>query len=298
MRFSSSTIKKWMSCPLQANFYKTMEFTELQNGKTSFGTCIHDALERYNIDGDVQAAIERFKLTWANPEMLDAAVDIWPKYTSYGGLRERGIEILNQYNDKNIWDNRVVVSTEHEFKVPFGEHQLSGYVDLIEHKKNGQGKNILKIVDYKTTSKQPTLQQLRLDVQFTVYVYASLQPEFWMGYEEVPGLPNGEELFEKYSKMDRRAVWYHLMGNKEINAGERDDGDFMRLYRVCLEIANAFEKQVFVPSISGESCTFCPFTEVCNAVIPVRDKMFTPIDENEDSVLFEAPVLFDAIQPV
>jgi CRISPR/Cas system-associated exonuclease Cas4 (RecB family) len=276
-----------MTCPLQANFYKTVEFTELQNGKTTFGTCIHDALERYNQDGKVDEAVERFKYTWANPEILNAAVDIWPKYTSYGGLRQRGIEMLKEYDSKNKWESRVVVGTEHEFKVPFGDHELSGKVDLIEHKKSGQGKNILKVVDYKTTSKQPTLADLRLNVQFTVYIYASLQPEFWMGYDDVPGFPNGEELFEKYKKMDRRGVWYHLMGNKEINAGARDDGDFMRLYRVCLEIANAFEKQVFVPSINGDSCTFCPFTDICAAVIPVKDKLHTPIPEDEDSVLFD-----------
>lgn len=286
MRFSASTLKTWMACPLQAHFKKTMEYTELRNGKTSFGTCIHDALERYNEDGDVDAAVERFKYTWENPEVLDAAIDIWPKYTSYGSLRAKGIEMLKEYDSKNKWENRVVVATEHEFKVPFGEHELSGFVDLIEHKKNGQGKNILRIVDYKTTSKQPTLMQLRLDVQFTAYIYASLQPEFWMGYDNVPGLPNGEELYQKFKKMDRRGIWYHLMANKEINAGARDDGDFMRLYRVCLEIANAFHKEVFVPNISGESCTFCPFTEVCAAVIPVIDKLDVPIEEEEDSILF------------
>lgn len=288
MRFSASTIRRWMACPLQAHFYKTMDVEEVRNGKTSFGTCMHDALERYNHCANLDEAIERFKYTWSNPEVLDAEVHVWPKYTSWGGLREKGIEMLVDYDSKQKWDNRVVVATEHEFKVPFGEHQLSGFVDLIEHKKSGQGKNILRIVDYKTTGKQPTLQQLRLDVQFTIYVYASMQPEFWMGVPEegIPGLPNGEELFHQYAKMDRRAIWYHLMGNKEINAGERDDGDFMRLYRVVLEVANAFDKEVFVPTISGESCTFCPFTDICAAVIPVKDKLFKPIDEEEDSILF------------
>lgn len=286
MRFSASTLKVWSVCPLQAHYKKTMDYQELRNGKTSFGTCIHDALERYNQDGDVDEAIERFKYTWANPEVLDAAIDIWPKYTSYGGLRAKGIEMLKEYDSKNQWDNRVVVATEHEFKVPFGDHELSGFVDLIEHKKNGQGKNILKIVDFKTASKQPMLQDLRLDLQFSVYLYSSMQPEFWMGYDNVPGMPNGDELYEKYKKMDRRGIWYHLMTNKEINAGARDDGDFMRMYRLCLEIANAFDKQVFVPTINGSSCTFCSFTEVCAAVIPVQDKMFKNIEEEEDSVLF------------
>lgn len=283
MRFSASSLKTWMNCPLQAHFKKTMDYVELRNGKTSFGTCIHDAFEFYNNCGDVDAAIDRFGTTWQNPEILDAAVDYWPKYTSYGGLRARGIEMLREYDSKNKWEDRVVVATEHKFKVPFGEHELSGMVDLIEHKKSGKGNKILRILDYKTTSKQPNLQQLRLDIQFTVYIYASLQKEFWVGYDDVEGMPNGEELYEKYATMDRRAVWYHLMGNKEINAGSRDDTDFMRLYRLVLEIEKAMEREVFVPSINGDSCTFCPFTEVCPAVIPVKDKIFVEIDPDEDS---------------
>lgn len=122
-----------------------------------------------------------------------------------------------------------------------------------------------------------------MDIQFTVYAYASLQPEFWMGFEDdpkYPPMPNGEELYERFLDMPRKPIWYHLWTNKEILAGERDDDDFMRLYRLILEIVNAIEKEVFVPNISGDSCTYCSFTDICKAVMPIRDKLLEATDED------------------
>jgi hypothetical protein len=59
-----------------------------------------------------------------------------------------------------------------------------------------------------------------------------------------------------------------LRQNKEINCGRRDDLDFMRLYRCCQEIAKAIDLDVHVPSISGDSCMWCSYTDVCKAYIP------------------------------
>jgi CRISPR/Cas system-associated exonuclease Cas4 (RecB family) len=43
----------------------------------------------------------------------------------------------------------------------------------------------------------------------------------------------------------------------------------MRLYRVCQEIEKAVERDVFVPSISGESCTYCDYADgPCPVTIP------------------------------
>lgn len=258
MILRQSTLKIWMLCPLQAKFRTIERLPSRQNAKASFGSIIHYCLEAYNQGTEIDTCIQIFKDFWAEPDRLGVKPDYWPKYTSYGSLREKGIEILQLYHDKNKWENRQVLASEHSFLVPFGDHQLQGSVDHVEVKKAGNGRRTLRIVDFKTTSKAPTIVQLRLDQQFTVYIYASLQKEFWVGNgAEYPGIVDGERLYEELQDVPRRGVWYHLMTNKELNAGPRDDGDFMRLYRSACEIQKAVERDVYVPSISGESCTWC-----------------------------------------
>lgn len=283
MKFNASLLKAWMGCPLQARFQEIEKLPRLNNAKAVFGTCIHAALEDYNKTGNATGSIAYFKDLWDDPSKLGRPIDVWPKFTTYGGLRKRGIEIIQEYADRHKWETRTVVATEHKFCVPFGEHLLSGIVDLVEKKKSTKGKSVLRIVDYKTNSKQPNLVQLRLDIQFTIYDYASRQPEFWMGFEDdqrYRGLPDGEKLYEMYQNMDRKLIWYHLWGNKEINAGDRDDMDMMRLYRVLNEVERAVTHEIYVPNISGDTCTYCDYVDRCGVVVPVHEKFQTEIPED------------------
>lgn len=243
------------------------------NGKASFGTVIHYCLQQYNQGTNLEEAVALFKDLWANPDKLGVAPDYWPKFTTYGSLREKGVDILRGYDEKVKWENRQIIVSEHRFLVPMGDHELEGTVDHVEIKKAGNGHRTLRIVDFKTNSRQPTLVELRLDLQFTTYMFAAMQPEFWLGNgPDYPGIPGGEDLFEVARKLPMRGVWSHLWTNKEINAGERDDGDFMRLYRLITEIEKAIAADVYVPKI-GEACVWCDYTHHCNIEIPDRDEL-------------------------
>ena len=270
MKLNASLINKWMDCPLQAKFRYIDGIKDTINSKATFGTCIHEALDRYNKGDSIDSCIERFKYTWSNPKILNAEPDYWisAKGNDFGSLRELGIQILKEYDENLKWDGREVIASEHRFCVPFGDHELSGIVDLLEVKKSGS-KKILRIVDYKTAGKQPTKLELQSNIQFTIYYYASLQREFWTGYKDYEGIPNGENLWESFRKTERKAIWYHLMKNKEIFAGPREDGDFYRLYTVVEQIDKAMKAEVYVPNISASSCTFCSYIDECETMIPV-----------------------------
>lgn len=270
MNLSASTLKIWMACALQAKFAKIDKLPQVQNAKASFGVCIHRSLELYNHTGDVDLAIKTFEDNWAHPEKLGVVPQKWPKFTSYEGLKQRGVELLRAYHDNLKWDGREVLFTEHRFMVPFGRHNLTGVVDLGEIRVNGKGKPLLRIIDYKTSTHAPTRAALALDIQFTIYTYASMQREFWEGNgPDYPGLPNGGFLFDLYKDMPRRAIWWHLWTGKEIDAGPRDEEDFLRLYRLVTEVEKAMERQVFVPRI-GDACGLCSYTDQCNLRIPTR----------------------------
>lgn len=271
MIFRQSLIKTWMSCPLQAKFKVIDGLPDPQNAKATFGSIIHYVLLENFVRSDhmdVEKAVAQFEHLWSNPDTMGLTPDYWPKYTNFSGLMEKGREIIRDFASGRKWETRKIVATEHHFLVDMGEHQIEGTVDLLEIRKNSRGIKQLRITDLKTSGSKPSLMKLRADIQFTAYYWASLQPEFWLGHgtPEYPAIISEGEL-EQYLKMPRVCNWYHLYSCQEIDAGPRDDNDFLRLYRACKEIEKALKHEVYVPNISGDSCTFCPYTEPCGLPI-------------------------------
>lgn len=282
MKFSASMLKTYGKCQQQAKFAYIDHLPDRQSASATFGTCVHEALEQYNADRDVDKAVARFLHTWENPHVLGVEPDFWHRRVTYGGLQETGVKCIMEHHESAAWADREMIAAEHKFCVPFGRHYLSGIVDMLEATR-GDGSE-LRICDYKTAGSKPNYDTLYLDIQFTIYVYASMQPEFWLGYDDgtemtknkdgsprYPAMKNGQELFERFEDATRVPIWYHLRQNKELNCGPRDDGDFMRLLRCCDEVEKAIEHDIFVPSINGDSCTFCSFTEQCKAYVPPAD---------------------------
>jgi RecB family exonuclease len=270
-RFSASRLKKYMTCPLQAHFRYIEHLPEQQNAAAAFGTIVHRALQVFNETASFDLAMETFRELWRDPEKIGLVIDYWPKYTSYGSYLEKGVEIIERYCDSMKWDERTVLATEHPFVVPFGEYELNGIVDLLEIRRSGNGQRLLRVVDYKT-GQSPNAAALREDPQLTIYLYAVDQQEFWIGNgPDFPGIPDGERLFDELREMPRRAIWYQLTPPKEIDAGPREEGHLLRLYRVCQQVERAHRFEVFIPRI-GEACQFCSYTVECGVPFVQHDQ--------------------------
>lgn len=282
MRFSASRLKLWMTCPLAAHYrYDEHLPTRGPNGKTVFGSVMHSALELYNATGDYDAAVAKFKADWLKPPTEPAW---WPRSTSYASLRVKGLDILEAVKTHYRFQDRVVLGAEIPFLVPFGEHELQGYIDLVETQRSGNGTELLRVVDYKSASKPPTTTELALDIQMTVYIWAVSQREFWTGAKDnpdFPGVENGEWLWETIGRdMPKRAIWFGLWNGKELDAGPRTDDDFGRLYRLCDEVERASTHEVFVPKI-GAPCELCDYVEPCAMEIPVSVRALADDDDDE-----------------
>lgn len=283
MRFSASKVKAWTGCSLAAHYRYDDSLPRSESGAAVFGTVIHHALQVY-IDscGDHPRAKNDFLTLWAYPDRIGKKIDYYPQRTSWGGYRKKGIDILDALHAQRRLRNTTTVGTEIEFLVPFGEHELYGFIDLLEIEKSGTGIEILKIIDWKSSGTTPTAVELAVDVQFTVYHWAVNQREFWCGMPDDPrftGLPNGEWLWETVGRdMSKRCIWYHLNSQKEIDAGPRSDLDYQRLYRVCDEIQRASAAEIYVPKV-GAACLHCDYQAQCALEIPAAVAALADADD-------------------
>lgn len=271
-RFSASKINLWMSCPLKAHFRYDLKLPTEKGAKAVYGSAIHSALDMFHRTNDVSQARARFIDYWENPETYGDRIDYWETGITFPQAKADGLELIEWYASRSAWNPSKLICSERKFLVPFGEHELTGYVDFVEWTNSKDGKR-LEVVDLKTGYRPPQYA-LRSNIQFTVYVYATMQPEFWLGNGvHFPPLPEGERMWEEFANVPRRPVWYDLKGKRRWDCGPRGDDDFMRLYRVVKEIANAQEKEVWVPKISHDSCGFCDYADPCGLKIQPEEDM-------------------------
>lgn len=277
MRCSASRLKTYMNCQMQAKFKYVDQLPTKQGSKATFGSIIHHCLQGMVYDRDLDKAIETFRKLWDDPELLQPGLtpEVWNRNNTHQGLKTRGAEVLRTAWDARSWDTMQVIGTEIPFVVPFGRHELNGFIDLLEARKSGTGKLLLRVADYKTSSYKPTQAELRHDVQFTIYEYVTKRPEFWIGNgtEKSPGVPNGERIYEKLLQVPRRCIWVHLWDYREIDAGSRDQGDYDRLYLALDQIERSIEQGIYQLDISGKTCNLCDFTEQCGITIPTPEEL-------------------------
>lgn len=189
--------------------------------------------------------------------------DYWNRRTSLNSFKENGVQMLRDYVAYQSLNPADVIASEFRFMVDIGEHQISGIIDAIELPPDHKS---LDIYDWKT-GRRPIYDALHLDIQMTIYYFASLQKEFWTGYPgeqgKYHGLEDGEELYEYFKNIPRNVYWFDLKSTEPIHVGERIGRDFARLYRLMEQVARAVEYEVFVPTLGADSCTFCEFQDIC-----------------------------------
>ena len=267
MKFSASMMKTFHKCSLQAKFNYIDKIPQQTGSAAWFGSIIHSALELMGNGGTLEDALKQF-----NYDINASEPDYWNRRSSYTQYKDQGQNMLTDFAYKDRWTENNIIASEHKFMIDIGDHQLRGIVDALSFPKDVSS---LDIIDWKTGSR-PTNDNLRLDVQFTAYEYASYQKEFWCGYpgneDKYPGMINGEELWERFKDIPRKTIWYDLKKNQDVIIPPHNDLDYGRLYRSMEQISRAVDLEVFVPNISGDSCSWCSYQEIC----PVY---FDPIDK-------------------
>ena len=266
------------------------------NSATVLGTVTHYAvmiLEQLFHEGREDAldvAVATFEHYW-HPDNLHelepAGIGFWLPRTTYGGMLIRGRKSLRDYYDLLKSDDGKLLALEYTWKVPYeldGEmHALKGTADRLALRLYKR-KPYLSVEDFKT-GKKPNY--LRYATQWTVYCYASLQPEFWVDFGDLID-PVVERLHAKklalfhddtgYEVIPRRGRWINLGQGETVSVhdvGWRIEQDYARMRVQVSHYIAAHKAQVFPLTLSGDTCMYCAFSRngACGGVpIPELDQ--------------------------
>ena len=285
MILRQSQIDLFMQCPLKYRYTHVDKVPQEQSCALTFGTLIHAAIQIMEEQDSLDAGLDMFKDAWADPEKYDPELKIdyfLPRRTPASYLAQAE-NLMTKWKHEFDWDPDQIIAREHQFTVPLGDsgHHLTGTVDRLALRYSPRlNRQVVVVQDYKTNKKKPAYDYLRQNIQLTAYSYASEQPEFW------ESLPDGQHIFEQVSDIGRETEWIWLMGPARLDGGERNANDYARLMMAVQAMTESIDWGIYMPDISGATCTFCEFRGPCG------------IETIEDEGYMErvAPRLYDAIK--
>lgn len=298
-----SDLSAWMRCNLQKHYYDEAKVDPTATqpkalSRTVWGTLLHhviQVMEEMHFRGQdqvLETAQATFLHYWKpeNLPQIAEPIEEWIAKDTYGGLRDRGLVVIAQYYDLLKRDTSNLLALEYPFAVPIETddgriHTLVGTIDRLSLRTK-YTKPYISIDDWKS-GKQPTW--LRYSVQGTAYCYATTQPEFWLPLEAagLEGFPPEtlaalEEVFARRRQLlhagspepkkgsiglaPRGFRWINLPEGKHSDGGFRVEQDYARLRLACREYVRANEAQIYMPTMNGDTCKWCPFRDNCGGI--------------------------------
>ena len=236
LALSASDIHTYRSCPLRYKYARVLRIPTEQTIHQRFGIVVHQVLERYHSYGGSTLA-----------QMLDLLDTCWRRGGFGEGepvereLLEKARAALTRYHARLESQDSQPVWFERQFHFRLGPHHLRGRVDRVDRLGEGEDAEY-ELIDYKT-SRPKTAEQLRDDVQLSLYALAAR--EDWR-------LPSS------------RQAYYYVLDDLKVPV-PRDERDAQAVEEIVLEVGEGILAQAFEPTPSPAACSMCDYRIVCPA---------------------------------
>ena len=239
LALSASDIETYRSCPLRYKFARVLRIPTEQTLHQRFGIAVHTVLERFHSDGGetLSQLLALLDSGWRKAGFGDS-----PRENE---LRELATTALARYHARLHGQDSQPVWFERSFAFRLGPHHLRGRVDRVDRVIGADGGDEYELIDYKT-SRAKTAEQLRDDVQLSLYALAAR--EAW-------GLESS------------RQAYYYVLDDLKVPV-PRSEQDTASVTDVVLEVGEGILAQEFEPTPSHAACSICDYRIVC----PVAEK--------------------------
>jgi RecB family exonuclease len=239
LALSASDIETYRSCPLRYKFARVLRIPTEQTLHQRFGIAVHTVLERFHSDGGdtLSQLLELLDSGWRKAGFGDSQRE--------NELRELATTALQRYHARLRGQDSQPVWFERTFSFRLGPHHLRGRVDRVDRVVGADGGEEYELIDYKT-SRAKTAEQLRDDVQLSLYALAAR--EAW-------GLESS------------RQAYYYVLDDLKVPV-PRDEHDAASVGDIVMAVGEGILAQEFEPTPSHAACSICDYRIVC----PVAEK--------------------------
>jgi RecB family exonuclease len=243
MRISYSSFNTYQTCPLKYRYKEIDKKKEPPSKERFFGTLLHDVLQFVHTPGftspTLEDALERFASGWDE--------SLFENEAENRGAFSQGVDIIRRYYADNDIASANIVALEKRFAVelpnpqnPDKPHIISGIIDRIDRTEDG-----FEIIDYKTSRKMPTQENVDSSIQLSIYLLA-----FLTMYPE-----------ERHRLDTLTVSLYYIKHGKKLTA-KRTPEQLEEVSRLFLDIISRIEAGEFEPSVSA-LCNWCGFQSIC-----------------------------------
>jgi CRISPR/Cas system-associated exonuclease Cas4 (RecB family) len=251
LALSASDIQTYRACPLRYKFARVLRIPTEQTVHQRFGIVVHQVLERYHSDKGATLAqmLELLDARWRRAGFGESERD--------RELFDKAQVALTRYHARLHTQDSQPVWFERQFDFRLGPHHVRGRVDRVDRVAGEQGSAAVvgrddragaetgakyELIDYKT-SRPKTAEQLRDDVQLSLYALAA--HEDW-------GLECSQQ------------AYYYVLDDLKVPVS-RDARDAESVKDVVLEAGDGILAQQFEPTPSRSACSICDYRIVCPA---------------------------------
>jgi len=230
---SFTQISLYQSCPLCYKLQYIDGLKPKDKWYFSFGLTMHQCAEYF------------FKVKVPPPPSLDELLQFYEENWLSAGYespeeetkyKDYGREILSRFWEIHSASFQVPIAVERMFNIDIEGVKLRGFIDRVDKLQNGK----LSILDYKTNKELFTVDDLKKDLQLTLYQLAAQR--LWQ-------LPV------------EKLTLYHLRSNTPCSCEPRDEKQLEEASQLVLEVAENIAQERF-PATENQYCP-CDFPEHC-----------------------------------
>ena len=230
---SYTQISLYQSCPLCYKFQYIDRLKSKERWYFSFGRTMHTCAEYFfkikvPPPPSLGELLRFYKKSWVSEGYESAEEEA--KYRAYGE------EILTRFHEIHSADFRMPFAVESLFNIDVDGVKLTGFIDRVDKLDSGG----LAIVDYKTDARPFTVDDLKANLQLTMYQLAA---------EKIWNIPV------------ERLTLYHLRSNTPCTCKPRDEAQIDEARNLVLKVAAGITEERF-PAVENRYCP-CDFPEYC-----------------------------------
>ena len=300
-----SDLASYQYCAQQVKLKKAAKADGWQEpvlSATARGTVLHyafEVLQKLHHEGRADAldvALATFEHYWEPAhigEISEGPVTEWIGHDTWGGLLQRSLGNLRAAYEWIKKDKSVLLGLEHTFDVPIvidGEqHTLHGTIDRLALRMINS-RPVIGVDDLKGYRRKKT--HLDWATQWTLYSYASLQPQFWEPFYVDDAIAEG--FAEIVDRLDRRGLAIYAAsaddsrevlpragrllwawdGFQAVSTGYRTEAHYARLRAHLREYIKSVRADIYPLTVDGHVCSYCPFGNgICgDAPLPARQE--------------------------